>query len=197
MSYFFAFLKLLNWIDIAVVIIFIRILYISLKTGIGAEIFKILGAITATYLSLHYYSSIAGYFTNRFALESPGTATVESMAFAILACIGYAFFLLLRLMLKRFMNVEVVPTISRFGGLILGIVRAFLFASLLLYFFLTTGQPYLRKSIRTSFSGMDIVYLAPSAYNFLWSAVMSKLAPREKFNSAVFEIEKDNTKKKK
>jgi uncharacterized membrane protein required for colicin V production len=197
MLYFLAFLKLLNWIDIVVVIIFVRILFISLKTGIGAEIFKVLGALTATYLSLHYYSSVSGYFTNRFAMDASGTATIESMAFAALACIGYAFFLLLRLLLKRFMNMEVVPTISRVGGLLLGIFRAFLFGSLLLYFFLTTANPYLNKSVRTSFSGMELVYLAPSAYNFFWNAVMSKLAPHEKFNSAVFELQKDKTKKKK
>ncbi|MFA6384887.1 MAG: CvpA family protein [Candidatus Omnitrophota bacterium] len=197
MSYFIEFLKLLNWIDIAILIVFLRILFISLKTGIGAEIFKVLGALTAAYLSLHYYSSVSGYVTNRFSLDASGIATIESMSFVLLACAGYAFFLALRLLLKRFINMEVVPALSRFGGLLLGIFRAFLLGSLLLYFFLTTANPYLAKSVRTSFSGMELVNLAPSAYNFFWDAVMSKLAPREKFNSAVFEIEKVNTKKKK
>ncbi|MFA5099837.1 MAG: CvpA family protein [Candidatus Omnitrophota bacterium] len=197
MSYFIGFLKLLNWIDIAILIIFVRILFISLKTGFVTEIYKILGALAATYLSLHYYSSIAGYFTGRFALNTAAIAKIESIAFALLSGIGYSFFLVLRLLLKRFINMEVVPTISRLGGLILGIVRAFLFGSLLLYFFLATGNSYLHKSVRTSFSGMDLVYLAPSTYKFFWDAVMSKLASREKFNGVVFEIEKDNTKKKK
>jgi len=197
MSYLLEFLKLLNWIDLAVFIIFVRILYIGLQTGIGAELFKILGALTATYLSLHYYCFLASFFTNRFALDASSTATIQALAFVFLACIGYAFFLVLRLMLKRFINMEVVPMISRLGGLILGIGRAFLFSSLLLYFFLSTANPYLRKSIQASFSGIDLVYLAPSAYNFFWNGVMAKLSPREKFNSAVFEIEKDNKKKKK
>jgi len=197
MLYFIAFLKLLNWIDIAILIIFVRILFISLKTGIGAEIFKLLGALTAAYLSLHYYSSVAGYFATRFALDPSAIAGFEAMFFVILACIGYGFFLLLRLLLKRFMNMEVVPTLSRIGGLLLGIFRAFLFGSLLLYFFLATAHPYLNKSVRTSFSGMALVNLAPSTYNFCWNAVTSKLAPREKFNGAVFEIQKDKTKKKK
>jgi uncharacterized membrane protein required for colicin V production len=197
MSYFIAFLKHLNWIDLAVVIIFARILFISLKNGIGAEIFKVLGALLASYLSLHYYRTVAGYFTARLALDQTAVATVEFIVFAVFACLGYAFFSLLRLLLKRFMNMEVVPAISKFGGICLGIIRASLLASLLLYSLMVTVNPYMRKSIKSSFSGMQVVYCAPSVYGFFWHAVMSKLAPHEKFNSAVFEIEKDNIKKKK
>ena len=194
MSYFITFLKQLNWIDLIVLILLFRIMLISLKTGIGAEIFKVLGTLTAAYVSLHYYISISGYFSERLGLDH---VLVECLIFIILASLGYSFFLLLRLLLKRFINMEVVPTISRWGGLILGIFRAFLLGSLILYFFLATANPYLRKSMKTSFSGMGLVYLAPSVYDHLWYGVISKLAVHEKFNSAVFEIEKDNSKKKK
>lgn len=194
MSYFISFLKQLNWIDLVVLILLFRILLISLKTGMGAEIFKVLGTLTAAYLSLHYYYSIGGYFSKRFDIDR---VFVECFVFIVLAGLGYSFFLLLRLLLKRFVNMEVVPTISRWGGLILGIFRAFLLGSLILYFFLATDNPYLRKSMRTSFSGMGLVYLAPMFYSSSWNGVISKLAVHEKFNSAVFEIEKDNSKKKK
>jgi uncharacterized membrane protein required for colicin V production len=194
MSYFISFLKQLNWIDLVVLILLFRILLISLKTGMGAEIFKVLGTLTAAYLSLHYYISISGYFSKRFDIDH---VFVECFVFIVLAGLGYSFFLLLRLLLKRFINMEVVPTISRWGGLILGIFRAFLLGSLILYFFLATDNPYLRKSMKTSFSGMGLVYLAPMFYSSSWNGVISKLAVHEKFNSAVFEIEKDNSKKKK
>jgi uncharacterized membrane protein required for colicin V production len=194
MAYFIAFLKQLNWIDILALIIFVRILFISLKNGIAAEILKVLGAVFATYVSLHYYRSIGSYFSNRFTLD---TAAVECFVFALIACLTYSFFSILRLLLKRFINMEVVPVLSRWGGFILGILRAFLITSLLLYFFLATANPYLRKSMRSSYSGMGLVYVAPSAYNFIWHAAMSKLASREKFNNAVFEIQHDKPTKKK
>jgi len=194
MSYFISFLGQLNWIDLIVVILLFRILLISLKTGMGAEIFKVLGTVAAAYVSLHYYISIAGFFSKRFGLDH---TFVECFIFLALASLGYSFFLILRLLFKRFINMEVVPTISRWGGLILGIFRSFLLGSLILYFFLATANPYLRKSMKTSFSGMGLVYLAPMTYSSLWNGVISKLAVHERFNSAVFETEKDTPKKKK
>ncbi len=194
MYYLIAFLKQLNWVDLFVVVVLFRVLLIGLKTGIGSEIFKLFGTLTAVYLSLHYYVSVAGYTATRFGLQP---AFVECFFFLVFACLGYALFLLIRLLLKRFVNMEVVPTISRLAGLVVGVMRAFLLVSLMLYFLLITGNPYLRKSIKTSFSGMGLVYLGPTTYSFFWETIVSKLSPKEKFNNAVFEIERDNYKKKK
>jgi len=194
MSYFIAFLKQLDWIDIVVCVLFIRIIFISLKNGLAAEVFKISGAVLASYLALHYYTAAGEYFVTRLGLEP---SVIECIVFAILSCLGYAFFSLLRLLLKRFLNMEVVPAISRWGGLVIGIFRAFLISSLLLFFFLTTGNEYLRKSVLNSFCGTGIVYVAPNTYDFIWKTIMSKLISHEKFNSVVFEIEKNSAPKKK
>ena len=57
------FLKGLNWVDVFVVILLIRITYIAVKTGLSVEVFKSLGTVCAVYLALHYYIN-SGKFLN-------------------------------------------------------------------------------------------------------------------------------------
>ncbi len=189
-----AFLIRFNWIDILGFVIFIRILIVGLKSGAASEAFKVVGALVAAYVSLHYYRTVSIFLGNEYVLDAK---TLEGTIFAVLACLGYGVIGFIRLLFARFVNMEVVPTVSKWGGLILGIFRAFLLTSLLLYFFMATANPYLRKSVKTSFSGPGVVYLAPSVYGFFWDAFMSRLTPQDKFNNAVFDVDQDHTKKTK
>ncbi len=190
MSYLISFLQRINWIDILIFALFIRLIFISLKNGLAAESFKIAGAVLAAYVSLHYYPLVSGSILSKFKFN---VALIESVSFAALAGLGFSFFSLLRMLLKRFFNMEVVPAISRWGGLIIGVTRAFLISSLALYFFLVTNNGYLRKSVLHSFCGATVVYAAPSAYAFLWENIMSKLDTDGKMNRAAFEIEKERS----
>ena len=49
-------IKQFNWVDIFVIILSVRVLYIAVKNGLPVELFKLLGTIAAIYLSLHYYT---------------------------------------------------------------------------------------------------------------------------------------------
>ncbi len=184
----------LNWVDILAFVIFLRVLIIGLKGGAASEGFKVAGALVAAYISLHYYRTVALFLGNEYILDAK---TLEGSVFAVLACLGYASIGFIRLLFERFVNMTVVPALSRWGGCFLGIFRAFLLTSLLLYFFMATQNPYLRKSVMTSISGSGLVFLAPATYGFFWHAFMSKLTPQDTFNHAVFEIDRDHARKKK
>ena len=53
------FIQHFNWVDIVIIIVFLRIGYVSLKTGILIEVFKFLGALSAIYISSHYYTNLS------------------------------------------------------------------------------------------------------------------------------------------
>ena len=51
--------KQFNYIDIIILILLFRICYISVKTGIAIEFFKLLGVLSAIYIASHYYTSLS------------------------------------------------------------------------------------------------------------------------------------------
>jgi uncharacterized membrane protein required for colicin V production len=188
------FLKQFNWIDIFILILFLRIAYISLKTGLPAEFFKILGTLSAVYLSLHYYTSFANFFAQRLVSKNKPLPILEFFFFIALAFIGYGLFILLRLLLCRCVSAEVIPNLSKWGGLIVGLTRGFLLASLVLFIFFKSQVTYFKKSINDSFSGNYIVNVAPATYSWFWYKIISKFKTNEKFNMSVLEINTKQTK---
>jgi len=52
-------IKSINWIDAALVFLFIRIIFVGVKNGFISEFFKSLGVVVAVFVSLHYYSYLA------------------------------------------------------------------------------------------------------------------------------------------
>jgi uncharacterized membrane protein required for colicin V production len=188
------FLEQFNWIDIFIFVLFLRIAYIALKSGLPAEFFKILGTLSAVYLSLHYYTSSANFFAERLGFKNQPIETLEFVFFIILASIGYVFFMLLRLLLCRFITAEVTPNLSRWGGLIVGLARGFLLSSLVLFIFFVSCVSYFKKSIDNSFSGKVIINIAPTTYSWFWYNVISKFKTNEKFNKSVLDVNVKKTK---
>jgi len=138
----------INWVDIVAFIIFLRVIFMGLKNGVATEAFKVVGTIIAVYVSLHYYRTISAFIGNKYILDA---RILEGCVFAVLACMAYAAIGIIRLVVGRLVNMTVVPAISRWGGCLLAILRAFLMTSLLFYFFMATNNTYLQKSVKAPY----------------------------------------------
>jgi uncharacterized membrane protein required for colicin V production len=167
--------------------VFYPVIYISLSTGIGAEIFKFMGTVAGAFIALHYYTAATKFTADKVEALMPAE-TVEIILFAALFYAGYLFFVFIRMLLKKFITTEVVPTVSRWGGLLVGGFRGIMMISVILYAMLIPQQSYIEKSVKRSFSGIPLVYIAPSSYQWLWDTLLSKFMADEHFNRVVFEI---------
>lgn len=183
-------LKQINWIDILVVILILRIGYIALKKGLAVEFFKILGTISATYLSLHYYINLSDFIQNRIGLKSISSDFLNAFSFSGLAILGYLIFMVLQKIFSRFVKMEAAPELNKWGGFILGIARAFLFTSLVIFILVISGVNYFKRSIKDSYSGRSLYKVAPLTYRSLWNGFFSKFMTNEKLNEAIFEVKK-------
>jgi uncharacterized membrane protein required for colicin V production len=186
-------LKGLNWLDIFVIIILIRECYIASKTGLPIEIFKFLGTVAAIYIGLHYFTVLSDSLALRFPYfkEQAPLQFLDFLSCAILAIIGYVIFLSLRIAFHRFIKMEAVPDLNRWGGLILGLARGFLTVSLIIFVMLLSTVTYFKKSVAGSYSGKQLFQIAPDTYSWLWNNVTSKFMTSEKFNNAVLEVKKE------
>lgn len=184
-------LKQFNWIDIFAIILFIRIGYIALKNGFFVELLKLLGTILALYLSLHYYIIFSDYIISRIGTKSVDTEFVRIIAFIALAILGYLIFMLLRAVFSRFIQMEAVPTLHKWGGFILGILRGVVLLSLLIFIFVISPFSYLTHSVKNAYYGKFLFKIAPTAYSNLWNGIASKFMTQEKFNESVWEAQKN------
>jgi uncharacterized membrane protein required for colicin V production len=185
MQNIFEFSRLFNWVDIVVLIVFLRIIFISLRQGLEVEFFKFLGVFCGLYFSLHYYFSLAVYLNGRSGAKNPPGHVLEFIAYAILLLVNYLIFWLFRILVSRFITAQMNPFLSKWGGCALGLGRALLFSSLILFSLLVTKGAYFRESVRYSLSGAYLARVAPGTYTWIWENAVSKFNSGEKFNDAV------------
>ncbi|MDD5730673.1 MAG: CvpA family protein [Candidatus Omnitrophica bacterium] len=178
-----------NWVDILVLVLAARICYIGIKQGFPAELFKLPGTILAIYLSLHYYTMFSDIARDNMNLRIIPLEFLDLISFVILACLGYLFFIVLREVFARFLKMEAVPKLNKWGGCILSLARAYLLAGLIAYALAISTVGYLKDSVHRSYSGNYLFKVSPTTYSWLWNNIMSKFMSHEKFNKTVNEVQ--------
>lgn len=188
-------LKQFNWLDIFVVILLFRICYISLRNGLAAEFFKLLGTLTALYLALHYYTVLSDWINQRqFILkEKMPLEFLDFLLFVLLTVLGYVIFVILREAFSRFIKMEAKARLNKWGGLVLGIARGFLLSSLIIFMLVISSISYFKDSVISSYSGRRLFKVAPATYTRLWNSLLSKFMSKEKFNPTVLEVQDNLT----
>lgn len=182
-------LKQINWVDIFVALLILRILYISAKTGVVVEVFKLIGIIVTIYISLHYYTTFSDYLINRVPVKQLSLKFLDFVTFVSLVFLTYALFVLIRNLFCHFIKMEAEPALSKWGGFILGIFRGVLAASLIISILSISSINYLNDSARKSYFGGRLFGISLRAYSVLWNNLMSKFMTNEKFNKQVLKIQ--------
>jgi len=176
-----------NFLDIVIVILTFRICYVAVKVGLAAEFFKLLGVLFALYIASHYYTLLSDIIHQKFIHNEMPLKFMDFLIFIILANAGYLVFVILRSTLCRFMKMETAPNINTYGGLILGLVRAYFTVGLLVYALMISSVSYFSNSVKHSYLGSKAASISAQTYNWIWGNIFSKFAPQEKFNSVVSE----------
>lgn len=185
-------LRRINWVDILVIIILFRIGYVAIKNGLSAELFKFMGTLLAVYLSLHYYTALADWVRQRLGVDTERVPLefLDFICFVVLTIAGYLVFVLLRLAFYRLIKMEAAPRLNQWGGFVLGIARGFLLIGLVIFMLVISSVSYLKTSVANSYSGRQLIKVAPDTYSWLWDNILSKFMPTEKFNQTAVEVQK-------
>ncbi len=180
-----------NWVDVFIVILLLRIIYIALKNGLPIEMFKLLGVLLAIYISFHYYTLFSDWLGERLPAiqEKSPLEFLDFFVFVVLAIFTYLVFVGVRITFYRFIKMEAVPRLSQFGGLILGILRGVLLVGLIMYALVISSIAYLNGSVHKSYLGRRFFEIAPATYSKLWNSIASKFMTTEKFNNTILEVQ--------
>ena len=191
-------LKHFNWIDFFIVFLLFRTCYIAIKRGLPVEFFKLLGVMTAIYLSLHYYTGLSDWMLARLPhlKERMPLEFSDFLCFMFLALFAYFVFAVLRVTFYRFIKMEAVPRLNMWGGFFVGIGRGVLVVALIMFMLVISSITYFRNSVKNSYYGRQFFQIAPAFYTSLWNGFGSKIMAKEKYNKTIQEIQ-DNLKSEK
>ena len=161
----------INWVDILIVILLIRTSYIGAKTGLSAEIFKIIGVLLGLYFGIKHYSLIGSWIASSISLPPEVS---EGAAFLTLVLISTASLRLVGLGLEKIVKLTFADKLSKWGGFVMGLLRGGLILSLLFMFFVIIQVDYLVKSVEErSLTGPFIQKIAPFTYQAIARASLS------------------------
>ncbi|MFA6216097.1 MAG: CvpA family protein [Candidatus Omnitrophota bacterium] len=183
-----------NWVDIVFVLILLRFCYIGLKNGFPSELFKFLGTMFSIYISLHYYAIVSDFLAARINLKILPKEFLDCIIFVLLASASYLVFVVLRETFGRYLKMEAVPQLNKWGGCVVSFIRAFFLTSLVSFALLISSVAYLKNSVVNSYSGKPLYTMASSTYRWFWDGVMSKFMTHEKFNETVLEVQEPEEK---
>lgn len=156
----------INWVDVLVVIIMIRISYVAFMDGLSHEVFPFIGSVIMILFGLHYYSKI-GNFISRDMINMPVEVS-NFLGFLILIVAMGLVLKLLRSLLEKLIKIQWHPVIERFGGIAIGIMRAYITASIVLTLLALMPLSYLQWSIRDkSLTGKYVLMAGPEIYSRL------------------------------
>ena len=178
------FLKSLNWIDLVVAVLAVRIVYTSIKTGFVTEFMKTFATLIAVFLAFHYYTKIAAVLGHYVGLTP---AVLEALVFTILGVVTFIIMKFVRDGIFLVFTVQAISMVDRWGAVVVSLARFVLTASMLMFVLLLTDQPYLERMTMLSFSQKYVLLVAPETYQKMVNGFVAKLVPNQKANSAVIE----------
>ncbi len=189
-------LRQLNWLDIFILIIILRICYIASKTGLPSEFFKFIGTLLASCVSMHYYVAISDSVRALVPVIKDIPAEVLDFVIFLTLAIGtYLVFVVLRNITNNLLKIEAVSTLNKWGGLLLGSLRSLFLVSFIVFVMAVSPVNYLKLSVKHSYFGPRVFSVSTGTYNWLCENLFSKLSGKDSRNKAVLEIEKEFTKR--
>jgi len=179
-------IKSINWIDVALAFLFIRMIFVGVKNGFISEFFKFLGVVAAVFVSLHYYSSLAAWVAEKTNLSCDywDLATFAGLWVAVTF-----FFKLLRDGILFLFKVEANHEgFDKYAAGIVAVVRGILVCSLTIFLILLAHNGPVTRMTLHSYSYKIAGRTAVSTYSFLYNNLVEKLSAGEHYNAAAAQV---------
>ena len=190
MNTFIHIFKSINWVDVAMLVLLIRIIFVGVKTGFVTELFKLFGILSAVFFGLHYYSHLAAFIVQKTGLS------IEWLEFTFFVLLVSLLVIAIKYLREGFLVLFKFETthagFNQWGAGILSVLRAMLLASLIMYGILLSNVQFLQKQTLTCISHKLVLKLAPNTYFFIYRNLIGKIFVQEKLNEDVFSVISQN-----
>ena len=179
-------IKSINWIDAALILLFIRMIFVGVKNGFISELFKSIGVVTAVFVSLHYYSFLAEWVALKTKISW------DFWDLVIFAGLWFTVLFLFKFVREGILLLFKVETthqgFDKYAAGIVAVGRGILVCSLTIFLILLTHNgPVSRMTLR-SYSYKITGRAAVGTYSFLYNNFVDKLFVGEHYNAAAAKV---------
>ncbi|MGE0268354.1 MAG: CvpA family protein [Candidatus Omnitrophota bacterium] len=174
-----------NWADILMAAIFLKGLYSARKNDFMSEIYHFVGALLATFITLHYFLGFGVYLAKHFFVPN---LIQESFAFCLLAGLTVFFFFVSQGGWKALLKVNAPNFLEKWGSLTLSILRSFLYCGLVYLALAMFDNGIVSRDVKSAFSSPVFKNVSIATYSFTFERVVKPLFRKEKFNDRVYHI---------
>ncbi len=173
-------IKSINWVDIVLIILFIRMIFIGVKNGFISEFFKSFGIVVAVFVSLHFYSFLGAWMAQKTHLS---WAYWDLLIFADLWVAVVLFFKYFRDGIMYLFKVETNHQgFDKYAAGIVAVGRGILVCSLTIFLVLLVHNGPLTRMTLRSYSYKIAGSAAVNTYSFLYKNLVDKLCAGEHYN---------------
>lgn len=169
----------LRWVDIIVIFIIGRSIYIGIKRGFAVEFFKFFGILLALFACLHYYSKLGAI------LSKPSIVPVDIANFVAFVLIFVIFVLIsyfTREMFLMLFKLQPIAVIDKWGGAFLGGIRSIFVSGLILLLFIISPIGFLERGAKIAFFGPYTYGTVARTYTFMVEKLVRPFFSEEGLN---------------
>ncbi len=183
-----------NWVDVLIICLAVRIVFVGAKSNILVELLVLLGALCSTFITLHYYGRFGDWLNKNIFLPE---IIQDLFAFILIWSTVEIIFKLIISGWSLVFKVEAQAAINEWGSAIVSAVRGVIVCGLLFVFLMLSGNDYIKRISQQSFTGFYLADFSPRVYRLMYEGLVSRFFPDEPVNERVFELEKSKDHKKK
>jgi len=163
-------------------IIIVRMVYVGMNSSLLVEFFALIGSLCAVFITLHYFIRFAKFLHETIFIPE---LINEIFAALLLWLSVHIIFKLIIAGWSLILKVEAHPIFDKWGGGILALGRSAFVCSLLFFFLIISGNEYVHKMVKRSFTGFYLVDIAPYTYRGIYDGLVVKYFPTEPLNGQV------------
>ena len=179
-------IKSINWIDVALGLLFVRMIFVGVKNGFISEFFKSLGIVTSVFISFHYYAFLAMWLVHKTNIV---WRYWDLVIFVVLWIAVTLFFKFFRDGILLLFKVETTHQgFDKYAAGILAVGRGILVCSLTIFSILLVNNLSMTRMTVHSYSYKIAGRADLITYNFLYKNLVNKLFTGEHYNSAAAKV---------
>lgn len=156
------FLSRVNWVDLLVTLLVLRTAHLGWRVGLTQESVRVVGMVAAAVVAIHWYGTLGeaiAYYVN-LPQGLLSVLAYAALAFGAVIVTGVA-----RFAVERVVKFKFATAWERPGGLVLGLIRGTIMASLILAGGLLTHLGYLERVItEEGYTGPALLRVAPAIH---------------------------------
>ena len=180
------FIKSINWIDVALVFLFLRVIFIGVKNGLITELFKFLGVVIAVFVSLHYYAILAA------KLAKVTTVSSGFWEIVMFAGLWFAVTVIFKYIREGILLLFKIETnhqgFDKYAAGILASGRGILICSLTIFLILLVANAPVKRLTLHSYGYKISGRAAVGTYSFLFNNLVDKLWAGQHYNEATAQV---------